>query len=96
MGGIRTKRVWAGNLSHCGQFIIAGPSPKMLAGAAQLVVSGFSEGLKRTPKASRCIPKTVYLAGVAFLFVLPLLYFLKVPDDAKDGPPGEKIEVHME
>jgi len=36
------------------------------------------------------------LAGVAFLFVLPLLYFLKVPDDAKDGPPGEKIEVHME
>jgi MFS transporter, DHA2 family, multidrug resistance protein len=36
------------------------------------------------------------LAGVAFLFVLPLLYFLKVPEDAKDGPPKEKIEVHLE
>jgi DHA2 family multidrug resistance protein len=36
------------------------------------------------------------LAGVAFLLVLPLLYFLKVPEEAEDGPPREKIEVHME
>jgi MFS transporter, DHA2 family, multidrug resistance protein len=36
------------------------------------------------------------LAGLAFLFVLPLLYFLKVPEETKAGPPREKIEVHLE
>jgi DHA2 family multidrug resistance protein len=35
------------------------------------------------------------LAGVSFLFVLPLLWFLKVPDHLKDGP-KEKVDVHME
>jgi DHA2 family multidrug resistance protein len=35
------------------------------------------------------------LAGLAFLLVLPLLYFLKVPDEAKAGP-TPKIDVHME
>jgi DHA2 family multidrug resistance protein len=46
--------------------------------------------------------KVFLLAGIAFLFVLPLLYFLKVPDEKKGGPeekkdgPEEKIEVHME
>jgi MFS transporter, DHA2 family, multidrug resistance protein len=35
------------------------------------------------------------IAGISFLFVLPLLWFLKVPDEAKDAP-KEKVEVHME
>ncbi len=39
--------------------------------------------------------KVFLLAGIAFLFVLPLLYFLKVPD-VKDEEKKEKIEVHME
>jgi DHA2 family multidrug resistance protein len=39
--------------------------------------------------------KVFLLAGIAFLFVLPLLYFLKVPDE-KTEEKKEKIEVHME
>jgi DHA2 family multidrug resistance protein len=39
--------------------------------------------------------KVFLLAGIAFLFVLPLLYFLKVPDEKSDEK-KEKIEVHME
>ncbi|HEY3817504.1 MAG TPA: DHA2 family efflux MFS transporter permease subunit [Polyangiaceae bacterium] len=39
--------------------------------------------------------KVFLLAGIAFLFVLPLLYFLKVPE-ITDDEPKEKIEVHME
>ncbi|HEY1692649.1 MAG TPA: DHA2 family efflux MFS transporter permease subunit [Polyangiaceae bacterium] len=35
------------------------------------------------------------LAGIAFLLVLPLLYFLKLPEGDPDAP-REKIEVHME
>jgi DHA2 family multidrug resistance protein len=35
------------------------------------------------------------LAGISFLFVLPLLYFLKVPDEKKTAR-KEKIEVHLE
>ncbi|MGD0524400.1 MAG: DHA2 family efflux MFS transporter permease subunit [Polyangiaceae bacterium] len=41
--------------------------------------------------------KVFLLAGIAFLFVLPLLYFLKVPDvEEAPGEKKEKIEVHME
>ncbi|HEX3344047.1 MAG TPA: hypothetical protein VHS09_05710, partial [Polyangiaceae bacterium] len=39
--------------------------------------------------------KVFLLAGIAFLFVLPLLYFLKVAPTDKDEK-KEKIEVHME
>jgi DHA2 family multidrug resistance protein len=35
------------------------------------------------------------LAGIAFLFLLPVLYFLKVPDQPEAGP-KQKIEVHLE
>ncbi len=35
------------------------------------------------------------LAGVAFLLVLPVLTFLKVPDDQAPGP-KKKVEVHVE
>jgi hypothetical protein len=33
------------------------------------------------------------MAGLAFMFVLPLLYFLKAP---KLGTPAIKVDVHME
>jgi DHA2 family multidrug resistance protein len=36
------------------------------------------------------------LAGIAFLAVLPLLYFLKVPDADPDAPKKEKVDVHIE
>jgi DHA2 family multidrug resistance protein len=36
------------------------------------------------------------LAGISFLFVLPLLYFLKVPEEKEKSAPKEKIDVHME
>ena len=36
------------------------------------------------------------MAGIAFLFVFPLLFFFKVPDEAQDGPPKEKVEMHPE
>jgi hypothetical protein len=42
--------------------------------------------------------KVFLLAGISFLFVLPLLYFLKVPEvkDEKKEEKKEKVEVHME
>jgi DHA2 family multidrug resistance protein len=42
--------------------------------------------------------KVFLLAGISFLFVLPLLYFLKVPEvkDEKPDEKKEKVEVHME
>ena len=39
--------------------------------------------------------KVFLVAGIAFHFVLPLLAFLKVPADKKDGP-KEKVEIHLE
>ncbi len=33
------------------------------------------------------------MAGLAFMFVLPLLYFLKAP---KDGAPAVKVDIHLE
>jgi DHA2 family multidrug resistance protein len=39
--------------------------------------------------------KVFLTAGIAFLFVLPLLFFLKVKEDPKAGP-APKVDVHIE
>jgi DHA2 family multidrug resistance protein len=51
------------------------------------------DGLVSQQSTLLAFDKVFLVAGICFLAVLPLLFFLKTPDQMASGP---KVDVHME
>ena len=73
---------------------VRGPRHGARPGAQALALRAM-DGIIEQQATLLSFNRVFLIAGIAFLFVLPLLWFLKVPDEKEDGP-TEKIEVHME
>jgi DHA2 family multidrug resistance protein len=65
--------------------------------AAQHTAVGMLEGIVQRQAMLLAFNKVFLVAGISFLFVLPLLIFLKVPDTDPNQPAEKKqVDVHME
>ncbi len=62
---------------------------------AQAMATRALDGIVEGQSTLLAFDRVFLLCGIAFLAVLPLLYFLKVPEEKKSEP-GPKPEVHME
>ena len=74
--------------------MFAGRGPRLDAGASDMALRAL-DGIVEQQATLLAFDRVFLIAGIAFLSVLPLLWFLKMPDEKEDGP-TEKIEVHME
>jgi DHA2 family multidrug resistance protein len=62
---------------------------------AQTTAMRSLDGLVAGQSSLLAFDRVFLLAGISFLLVLPLLWFLKVPEEKKNAP-GEKVDVHLE
>jgi DHA2 family multidrug resistance protein len=72
----------------------------MDAASARLAAMRSLDGIVSQQSTLLAFDKVFLLAGVSFLAVLPLLYFLRLPEGSKGGAKGAapppKVEVHLE
>jgi DHA2 family multidrug resistance protein len=60
--------------------------------AAQMTAAQILDYQVRTQAMVLSFERLFMICGIAFLCVLPLVFFLKMPEST----PGQKIEVHVE
>ena len=62
----------------------------------EALVISYEHYARRRAPMGLSFDRVFLLAGVSFLLVLPLLWFLKTPEEPESRAPGERVEVHME
>lgn len=66
------------------------------AGSAGNLVERVIDGLVRQQSMVLAFERAFLMAGIAFLAVLPLLWFLRTPEGEADAGPPRKVEVHID